>query len=138
MFLRVIALCFVLTVCGTPLLAADEAPAWLQQAALIKVPTYEKEVPAVVLQNEQAVTVSEDGHITTVTTYAVRILLREGRAFAEADEVYLTNSGKVRELHAWLIRPNGTVRKYDKDDVARPRRRPRSRQIGRASCRERV
>ena len=117
MFLRVIAVCFVLTVCVTPLLAADEAPAWLQQAALIKVPTYEKEVPAVVLQNEQAVTVSEDGHITTVTTYAVRILAREGRAFAEAEEVYLTNSGKVRELHAWLIRPNGTVRKYDKDDV---------------------
>jgi len=117
MFSRVVGICFLLVVIVTPVVAGDEAPAWLQQAALIKVPTYEKEVPAVVLQNEQAVTVSEDGHITTVTTYAVRILVREGRAFAEADEVYLTNSGKVRELHAWLIRPNGTVRKYDKDDV---------------------
>ncbi|MGH9927649.1 MAG: DUF3857 domain-containing protein [Pyrinomonadaceae bacterium] len=117
MFLRIIGLCFLLAVFFTPSLAADEAPPWLQQAAAVKVPTYDKEVPAVVLQKEQAVTVGEDGRVTTVTTFAVRILAREGRDFAEAAEVYLTNSGKVRELRAWLIRPNGSVKKYDKDDI---------------------
>ncbi|MEP6570550.1 MAG: DUF3857 domain-containing protein [Acidobacteriota bacterium] len=117
MFLRVVGLCFVLTVFVTPILAADEAPAWLQQAASIKVPSYDKEVPAVVLTKEQAVTVNEDGRVVTVTTYAVRILAREGRDYAGAAELYLTNSGKVRELHAWLIRANGSVKKYGSDDV---------------------
>ena len=118
MFLRVIGLCFLLAVFVTPVLAAaDEAPPWLQQAAVVKVPSYDKEVPAVVLQNEQAVIVSEDGRVTTTTTYAVRILAREGRDYAVADEVYLTNSGKIRELRAWLIRPNGSVKKYGKDDI---------------------
>lgn len=118
MFLRVIGLCFLSAVFFTSALASsDEAPPWLQQAAAIKVPAYDKDVPAVVLQNDQTVTVSEDGRVTTTTTYAVRILTREGRDYAGAAEMYLTNSGKVRELHAWLIRPNGAGKKYDKDDI---------------------
>jgi hypothetical protein len=115
---RLFTISLIIAVCATTSLAvSDEAPAWLQQAANIKLPIYEKDVPAVVLQNDHSVTVSEDGRITNVTTYAVRVLLREGRNYAEADELYLTNSGKIREIHAWLIRPNGTVKKYDKDDV---------------------
>ncbi|MGH9872644.1 MAG: DUF3857 domain-containing transglutaminase family protein [Pyrinomonadaceae bacterium] len=117
MFLRVIGLCFLTAVVFTPVAASDEAPSWLQQAAAMKVPIYDKDVPAVVLQNDQTLTVSEDGRVTTTTTYAVRILTREGRDYAEAAEGYLTNSGKVRELHAWLIRPNGSVKRYDKDDI---------------------
>jgi transglutaminase-like putative cysteine protease len=97
--------------------AGDEAPAWLQQAARISVPTYEKDVPAVVLYKEQEVTLSSDGKITTLTTFAVRIITREGRSFAEAGEVYLTKTGKIRELNAWLIRPNGFVKKYGKDQT---------------------
>lgn len=97
--------------------AGDEAPSWLQQAARISVPTYDKDVPAVVLYKEQEVTLSSDGRITTVTTFAVRIITREGRAFAEAGEVYLTKSGRIREFNAWLIRPNGFVKKYGKDQT---------------------
>jgi hypothetical protein len=118
MFSRFIALCFVLTVLAIPGYAAgDDAPQWLMQAAAMKAPTYNKDVPAVVLQNEESVTVNDDGRVTTVSTYAVRILTREGREYAKAMELYLTKSGKVRELHAWLIRPNGVVKKYDKDDI---------------------
>jgi hypothetical protein len=115
---RVIGLFFLTAVFFTPVVASsDEAPSWLQQAAAIKVPVYDKDVPAVVLQNDQTVSVTEDGRVTTTTTYAVRILTREGRDYAGAVEPYLTNSGKVRELHAWLIRPNGVGKKYDKDDI---------------------
>ena len=32
-------------------------------------------------------------------------------------ELYLTKSGKVREMTAWLIRPNGFVKKYGKDQT---------------------
>ncbi len=118
MFLRFIGLCFILAVVASPGLAVpDDAPGWLLQAASIKTPIYSKDVPAVVLQQEQAVTVSDDGRVTTITTYAVRILTREGREYAEAAEHYLTKSGKVRELHAWLIRPNGVIKKYDKNNV---------------------
>lgn len=118
MFSRLTLLCCLFAAISIPVFASgDDAPPWLLQAAAGKVPTYDKDVPAVVLYNEEAVTVSDDGRVTTLTTYAVRILTREGRHYAEADELYLTNSGKVRELHAWLIRPNGNVKRYDKDDV---------------------
>lgn len=114
-----LTVCFVLLLTAAPaaLAASDEAPAWLQQAAAIKVPSYDKDVPAVVLRTEQAVTVSEDGRANYVTTYAVRILTRDGRAFAEAAEIYLTKTGKIRELNAWLIRPNGFVKKYGKNET---------------------
>jgi Domain of Unknown Function with PDB structure (DUF3857)/Transglutaminase-like superfamily len=95
-----------------PVMAADEAPAWLQQAAATKTGTYDKDVDAVVLLNDQAVVLSSDGRITTTTTVAIRILTHEGRAHAEAAEAYVTQSGRVRELTAWIIRPNGFVKKF--------------------------
>jgi len=95
----------------------DEAPAWLQQASRAPVPAYEKDLPAVVLQNEQHVNVSQDGRTTTTTLFAVRILNREGRGYAEAREFYESDAGKVRELHAWLIKSSGQIRKYGKDDT---------------------
>jgi Domain of Unknown Function with PDB structure (DUF3857)/Transglutaminase-like superfamily len=114
-----LSICLFLLLAAAPaaLAATDEAPVWLQQAAAVKVPSYDKEVPAVVLRNEKAVTIGEDGRVNYVTTYAVRILTRDGRGYAEATEMYLTNAGKVREMTAWLIRPNGFVKKYDKDET---------------------
>ncbi|HEY0319855.1 MAG TPA: DUF3857 domain-containing protein [Pyrinomonadaceae bacterium] len=109
---------FLLTT-AAPALAAggDDVPQWLQQAAASQAPSYEKDVPAVVLQDEQVVTIGEDGRITTTTTYAVRVLVREGRAFAQATEFYETDSGKVKELRAWLIRSGGVVKKFGKDEI---------------------
>lgn len=118
-YLKVTFLCGVLLLAAGVTLAspADEAPQWLQQAAAAKVPAYDKEVPAVVLRKDQAVVVSDDGRLTTTTTYAVRILTRDGRGYADAVEMYLTKSGKVNDIHAWLIRPNGFVKKYGKDET---------------------
>lgn len=103
--------------CAPALAVGDDAPAWLQQAASASVPTYDKDVKAVVLYHEQNVTVSADGHAVTTTTYAVRILAREGREYAQAVEAYLTDTGKVRELKAWLIRPSGQIKHYGKDET---------------------
>lgn len=97
--------------------AADEAPPWLQHVAKQPVPTYEKDVPAVVLHDERRVTISEDGKVVTVNQFAVRILLREGRGFARAVEYYQNDAGRVRELKAWLIRANGAVKKYGGDQT---------------------
>ena len=116
--IRIIGLgLLILLATGAAYAAGDDVPAWLQQAAATTVPTYEKDVPAVVLLNDQKITVSEDGHVVTTRNYAVRILLREGRDFAFAKEIYQTDTGKVREMRAWLIRPAGPLKRYGKDET---------------------
>src|SRR5438132_6338696 len=117
MLSRLVGACAIIMLLVVPVFAAEEAPAWLQAAAAISVPAYERDVPAVVLQREQHVTVNEDGRVTTVTTFAIRILLREGRQFARASEFYESDSGKVKDIKAWLIRASGQIKKYGKDEV---------------------
>jgi hypothetical protein len=97
--------------------AGDDVPPWLGQLRTLQTPVYDKDVNAVVLQNDRVVTVGSDGKITTTTTYAVRILTREGRREALVAEPYLVSAGKIRELKAWLIRSNGTTRAYGKEET---------------------
>jgi hypothetical protein len=120
MYLRVAILGGLLLLASGVALAspAEEAPQWLQQAAAIKVPTYDKEVVAVVLRTEENIVFNSEGKLVTNTLYAVRILTREGRVYADAIEPYLTQSGKINEMRAWLIRPSGVVKRYGKDDTA--------------------
>jgi hypothetical protein len=96
---------------------ADDAPGWLRQAAMIQEPTFDKKVSSVVLVDDSAIIVGEDGKLTTVSTYAVRILNREGRDEAVAEVGYETDIEKVRDFHAWLIRPSGQVKSYGKDEI---------------------
>jgi hypothetical protein len=96
----------------------DDVPAWLKAAAAAPAPAFEKDVPGVIVADESAVTVAEDGRVTTTTTYAVRLLTRAGFDRAEAAAPYDTdNGGKVVELRAWLIRPDGSVKKYGKNET---------------------
>lgn len=95
----------------------DSAPSWMKQAAAASVPSYDKEVSAVVLHNEDIVTLNGDGTQVTTENYAVRILSREGRRHAVARAIYLVSSGKVRDIEAWLIRQDGSVKNYDKKSV---------------------
>lgn len=97
---------------------ADEPPAWLKQAATTSLPTYGKDVHAVVLHDESRKVIEEDGKIKTTTWWAVKILSREGRGHATASEGYNTGSGKVKEMRAWLIRPGGEVKSYGKKETA--------------------
>ena len=97
--------------------AGDEAPVWVQQAATLKVPSYEKEIPAVVLLNERITTIDSDGRITEVVNYAVRVLQREGREYATGHVVYATDGGKVKELRGWLVRPGSETKRYGKDET---------------------
>lgn len=96
---------------------ADDPPAWLRQAASASVPGYEKDVPAVVLHQEQLVSLSSDGKLTTTENFAVKLLSREGRRFAVARAFYLVSAGKVKDMQAWVIRPGGTSKEYDKKTV---------------------
>ncbi len=98
-------------------LGGDEPPTWVRQAASVKLPAFDKEVPAVVLHKELQVTLDSEGKLITVENYAVKVLSREGKRIASADALYLVSSGKVREIEAWMIRPDGTTRSYGKKDV---------------------
>lgn len=97
--------------------AGDAPPSWMKQAASVSLPAYDKEVTAVVLYNEQQVTLNGDGVLVTTENYAVKILSREGRKHAIATALYLMSSGKVRDIEGWLIRPDGTTKNYDKKSV---------------------
>ncbi len=95
----------------------NSLPNWLRQAASINPPTYAKDVPAVVLYNEQQVTLGSDGKLTTTENYAVKILVREGKPMAVATAFYLSSFSKVREMNGWLIRPDGSTKEYGKKDI---------------------
>jgi hypothetical protein len=93
------------------------APQWLQSAARSAVPTYQKDVPAVVLSKDTSVTVGPDGTLTTTERWAVKVLTRNGRGYADAHASYLQSSSKVKDLKAWLVRPDGSIKFYGKDMI---------------------
>lgn len=111
-----LSLFFTLFVCTTSF-AGNDIPDWLRQDAAITPPVYEKDVPAVVLRKDQSSEYTSDGKIIITTTYSIRILLREAKGLAKANAVYLTGSGKIKEINAWLISANGIGKKYDKDYI---------------------
>lgn len=116
MILRTLFVCIFLTgLCVTSF--AGDPPTWLRQAAGVAVPTYAKDIPAVVLHDEQQATLGSDGKLVTVENYAVKLLDRDGRNFAIARAYYLVSSGKIRDIEGWLIRADGSVKNFDKKTV---------------------
>ena len=95
----------------------DETPPWVQKAVAIQIPTYDKDVPAVVLVDESMTTIGPDGKTTEVYNYAVRILRREGRDYADGNVGYIPEISKVKEFRAWLVRPSGEIKRYGKDET---------------------
>src|SRR5258706_12090092 len=95
----------------------SDVPGWLRQAAIATPPAYEKDVPAVVLLDEEQVSLSGDGKLVSEDNYAIKLLTREGRHFAMAQAYYLASTGKVRDIMAWTIRPDGTTKTYDKKTI---------------------
>lgn len=96
---------------------ADDPPAWLRQAASVNVGSYPKDTPAAIIVREQQVTLGGDGKLGITENFAVRLLTREGRKYALARAYYLTSSGKVKDIKAWIFRPDGTTKYYDKKFV---------------------
>jgi Domain of Unknown Function with PDB structure (DUF3857)/Transglutaminase-like superfamily len=106
-----------LALSAMPAIAGEQAPAWLKQAAQIETSTYDNKVMAVVLVDEGVYTVSEDGRVTTTASYAIRLLRHEARESAIGRVVYLPDTAKVKELNAWLIRTDGSVKRYGKEQA---------------------
>lgn len=96
--------------------AGDTAPEWLRQAARSSVQSYDKDVDAVVLLNEESVSF-EGGRLVTVERRAIKVLQKEGVADAVAHAFYLSNFSEVKNLEAWLITPSGEVRAFGKKET---------------------
>ena len=116
MFIRfAFSFCILFLICTN--IFAAEIPQWMRQAASANIPAYEKDVPAVVLLDEQQVTLGSDGRLVTVENFAVKLLNNEGRSFAVARAFYLVSAGKVRQIDGWLLRPDGTTKTFDKKSI---------------------
>ncbi|HET6851836.1 MAG TPA: DUF3857 domain-containing protein [Pyrinomonadaceae bacterium] len=98
-------------------MAGDDVPTWVQQAAALKVPAYDKDVTAVVLVDDSTTNVDAQGYVTEVYKYAVRILKREGREYAEGGVGYIPESAKIKDFRGWLVRPSGDAKRYGKDET---------------------
>jgi len=101
----------------TPAITFDDTPPWVQQAAAIKVPAYDKDVTAVVLVDESTMTIDADGRVSEVYNYAVRILKREGREYATGGVGYLPDSSKIKDFRGWLVRGAGGIKRYGGDAI---------------------
>ncbi len=96
---------------------AASIPDWLAEAAKVPCTAPGKDVPAVVLVSERDTVVSDDGDIQTQQRKAVRILAGSGNNEAFAAVPYLTDTQKVSDFRAFLIRPGGHIKKFGKSDI---------------------
>jgi len=94
--------------CAAPCLAGDTAPDWLRTAAQEKLPAYEHDPVAVVLLDEQQVTVKDNGEIETRHRYAYKFLRPEARERYGYAVVPFDDQTKVSFFGAWTIMPNGS------------------------------
>jgi len=104
--------------CGAALLAADEPPDWVRQAAAAKVPSYPAKVSTVVLFQEESLTMDPDGRRLMRERKAYKILQPGGGSNLANVRAYNTKSGRIRDVQGWLIPPSGKPVPYAKNRIA--------------------
>ncbi len=86
---------------GTP-----QPPDWVLTAAHASTPDYPKTTMAVVLDDEETLTVQPDGKATLLKRRVIKILRPQGRGFATV-VVPIDRDRKLRSLHVWGIAADG-------------------------------
>ena len=86
---------------GTP-----QPPDWVLTAAHASTPDYSKTTMAVVLDDEETLTVQPDGKATVLKRRVIKILRPQGRGFATV-VVPIDRDRKLRSLHVWGIASDG-------------------------------
>lgn len=94
-----------------------DAPDWLREASTVSLPQYPAKTPAAVVLQEEAVTIDPNGKQLRTTRYAIKVLNREGIRKAKFADYYFSDTGKPRDLRAWLISPSGKTKEYSKSDI---------------------
>jgi hypothetical protein len=113
------AIYFFLLAAVCPVLAAAGTPDWLRSLAQQPPKKYADDVNAVVLVDDQEVTVRDAGDIVTHERIAFRILRPEGKEYAELG-LHFDNETKIGFLHGWSITAKGQeYEAKEKDAVER-------------------
>src|SRR5215468_9507588 len=100
--------------------AGVSVPDWVKQAAQEKVDV-PADAKAVVLLDDQALTVRDNGEIVLRHRRVVKLLRPQGRAYATISVEFWTDR-KVLSLHGWSISPKGEEYEIkDKDFFERSR-----------------
>lgn len=100
------------------LVVAAEAPAWLREVATVTTPSYDAKVKAVVLLNEEQVSLEASGKRSVHIRKAIRILQRDGRREAIGGFAYDSRGSKVRDLRAWVLSSSGKWKEYGRKEMS--------------------
>ena len=99
---------------------ADSAPDWMREAAREKLPDYPKDTVAVILLDDQEVTVKDNGDVERHERCVYKLLRPEARRDYSYASVYFNNDTKISYFRAWTITPDGQeLEVKDKDAVER-------------------
>jgi transglutaminase-like putative cysteine protease len=85
---------------------APQPPDWVVTAAHASTPDYPKTTMAVVLDDEETLTVQPDGKANILKRRVIKILRPQGRGFATV-VVPIDRDRKLRSLHVWGIAADG-------------------------------
>jgi hypothetical protein len=97
--------------------ANKDVPSWVEEVATRQLPAYPGKVPAAVLLHDQHVTMDQSGTITVVERRAIKILNQQGKRDAFVAVHYWKNRRDVKDLHAWIVAPNGFEKTFDKNSI---------------------
>lgn len=97
----------ILLVCAASRLGADSVPDWMAVAARESMPPMSKDPVAVILLDEQIVTVHDSGQIDTLSRRVTKILRPEGHDGFGRVGVEFDKDTKLSSLKAWTIPVNG-------------------------------
>ena len=86
--------------------ASTPFPDWVAQSAVILLPGQAKEAKAIVLFEEDLITVQPDGHATERYRHVVKILRPQGRRYAEP-AAWFSKDEKLLSFHVWSIGADG-------------------------------
>jgi hypothetical protein len=98
------------------LMAGDDVPAWVRDAAAQQTPVYPAKVASVTLLDDETLTIQTDGRQITHERVAVK-MLQHTRDVPRAECFYNPKAGKVREFQAWLLPPSGKPTTFGKNSI---------------------
>ena len=96
--------------------AADTAPDWVRELSTRNLPQFPPQTRFVTLLDEEHLTIQASGSANRQIRHAVRIVSHEGQEQA-AFIPYIRKSTKIKDLKAWLIGPNGSIKTYGKESI---------------------
>jgi len=100
-----------------PAWAKDRLPPWAEGLRGLSPPSSFASADAVVLLHESSVVMERGDRFRETTRRLVRIVKSAGAREAVARAYYRTDGDKILSLDAWLVSPDGTVRKLAKKEA---------------------